>query len=138
MLFRANIYIARAVKSPWPNREWAEAEQWFQRAITEAEKTGNVVQAANSKANLGLAAQGKGDLDAALLLFEAAWRTVDTLQAPYLQTQIDLWLTWLHLQRGERVAAEETLHRAKERMQDKNYRRLKSLAEQLEQMLKNA
>jgi predicted ATPase len=117
---------------------WVEAEQWFQRAIGEAEKTGNVVQAANSRANLGLAAQGKGDLDAALLLFETAWRTVDALQAPYLQTQVDLWLTRLHLQRGERVAAEETLRRAEERMQGKDYRRLKSLAKQLGQMLKNA
>ena len=105
--------------------QWEVAELWFQRAIAEAEKTGNAVQAANSRANMGLAAQGRGDLDTALFLLESAWRAVDALQAPFLQTQIDLWLTTLHLQRGERVAAEQTLRRAENLMQGRDYNRLK-------------
>lgn len=116
--------------------QWEVAELWFQRAITEAERTGNAVQAANSRANMGLAAQGRGDLDTALFLLESAWRAVDALQAPFLQTQIDLWLTNLHLRRGERVAAEQTLRRAEDLMQGRGYDRLKTLAEQARQSIR--
>ncbi len=116
--------------------QWEEAEQWFKQAIVEAERTGNAVQAANSRANLGLVALGKGDLDNALLLLESAWQAVEDLQVPYVQTLIDLWLTKLYLKRGERVAAEQTLRRAENRMQQNLYNRLKLEVETLRQVIR--
>ena len=116
-------------------QQWAEAEAWFQRGFSEAEYAGNTAQMANLRANLGLAAQGRGDLDGALILLESAHRLNADHLAPYLQTQIDLWLAALHLQRGERVAAEQTLRRVLDRMADKDYRRLRAEAEQLRHSL---
>jgi tetratricopeptide (TPR) repeat protein len=112
-------------------RQWDEAEAWFHRGISEAEKAGNKVQAANYQANLGLVAQGRGDADGALILLESAYRLAHHLSAPYLQTQIDLWLADLYLQRGERFAAEEVLRRAESRMSDKDYHRLRDWAARL-------
>lgn len=92
------------------------AESWLRRALAEARKNGNVVQAANIQANLGLAARARGDLDEALVLLVAAQEALAGLTAPQLEIQLDLWLAELHLQRGERAAAEEALARAEERL----------------------
>ena len=93
-----------------------EAEGWFQRALAEAEARGNRLQAANIRANLGLVAQARGDVDEALMALETAREAAAGLTAPHLQTQIDLWLAELHLQRGEHAAAAEALSRAEARL----------------------
>ena len=48
------------------------AQAWLTRALTEAEKNGNQLQAANIRADLGLAARAQRDLDEVLFLLEAA------------------------------------------------------------------
>ncbi len=114
---------------------WDEADAWFERGLAEVRKTGNRVQSANYRANIGLAAQGRGQLDDALLHLESAWQEADGLPAPYLQVRIDLWLTDLHWQRGERTAATQCLQRARDRMRARGYRRFEALAAELQQRL---
>jgi DNA-binding SARP family transcriptional activator/predicted negative regulator of RcsB-dependent stress response len=90
----------------------AEAETWFRQALTEAEQHQNQALAVNIRANLGAATRDLGKLDEALLLLETARRDAAALVLPYLQTQIDLWLAELYLERGEHAAAREALARA--------------------------
>ena len=116
-------------------KQWDEAEQWFKRGIVEAEKAGNTVQAANYTANLGLTAQGRGDYDSALILFEAARASAQQLIALYLLTQIDLWLADLHLLRGEPTAAEQTIRRIDGRVAARDYQRLLSQADRIRALL---
>jgi DNA-binding SARP family transcriptional activator/lipopolysaccharide biosynthesis regulator YciM len=97
-------------------QQWPEAEDWFNQGLAEAERNGNLQQAANYRANLGLAARGRGDLDGALMLLEAAHESAARLTAPHLQIKIDLWLAELYLERGERAAANEALTRAEARL----------------------
>jgi tetratricopeptide (TPR) repeat protein len=96
----------------------AEAQGWFERALTEAQRNGNQPQAANIRANMGLAAQARGELDEALLLLEEARAMITGLTAPHLQIQIDLWLAELFLLRGEKTAAEEALSGVEARLAD--------------------
>jgi DNA-binding SARP family transcriptional activator len=112
-------------------QKWDEAEEWFRRGIAEAQKAGNTMQAANYSANLGLAAQGRGDLDHALIEFEHAWEQAAPLLAPYLQTQIDVWLAELHLLRHERAAAEERLQGADAHMQGRSFHALRARVDEL-------
>ncbi|HBY97824.1 MAG TPA: hypothetical protein DEP84_28435 [Chloroflexi bacterium] len=112
-------------------KEWAEAEEWFNRGVAEAERRGNLNQVANYQANLGLAARGRGDLDGALMLLEAARASVERLTAPHLQTQIDLWLVELYLERGEDAAAKQALTRAEVRLVGGERARLQAWVEQL-------
>ncbi|MBV7336664.1 tetratricopeptide repeat protein [Chloroflexi bacterium TSY] len=95
-----------------------EAEVWFKRGLSEAEQYGNLVQAANIRANLGLVARVRDDLDKALSSLTEAYQAVIDLTAPHLQTKIDLWLAELYLQRGEQTAFEEALTRAEDRLED--------------------
>ncbi len=88
-----------------------QATGWFQRALVEAEKNNNQALVANVRANLGLAARARGELDEALALQQAAWREAMNVAAPHLQIQIELWLVELHMQRNERAAAKEALAR---------------------------
>jgi ATP/maltotriose-dependent transcriptional regulator MalT len=106
--------------------QWDEAESWFKRGLAETEHYGNLEQAANYRANLGLAARGRGDLDSALTLLETARTSAAGLTAPHLQTQIDLWLAELYLERGERAAAGEALARAEARLAGGERKRLTS------------
>lgn len=116
-------------------QQWAEAEEWFTRGLAEAEWTGNLKQTANYRANLGLAARGRGDLDSALVLLEEARVAAATLVAPHLQTQIDLWLAELYLERGERTAADEALTRAEARLAGGERGRLQAWAERLREQV---
>jgi tetratricopeptide (TPR) repeat protein len=86
-----------------------EAETWLARALAEAEKYDNRLQTANIRANQGQIARARGDLDGALLALEDAHRILATITAPHLAIQVHLWLAELHLERGERAAAEEAL-----------------------------
>jgi tetratricopeptide (TPR) repeat protein len=110
---------------------WDEAEQWFQRGMVEAERLGNAIQVANYRANLALAARGRGDLDSAVLLLEQARTDATKLTAPHLQAQIDLWLTQLYLARGERAAAQDALTRAEKRLAHSDRAQLKGWAKRL-------
>lgn len=96
--------------------QWDEAEGWFRHGLALAERLHNTLQAANYRANLGLAAQGRGDFDAAMLLLEQAHAEASRLPGVHLQTQIDLWLAELGLLRGEQAAAREALARARTRL----------------------
>ncbi|MGB0387260.1 MAG: BTAD domain-containing putative transcriptional regulator [Ardenticatenaceae bacterium] len=108
-----------------------EAESWLNRALTEAESSGNQLQAANIHAKLGLVARERGHLNAALTFLTDAHHAVTTGSATHLQTQIDLWLAELHLQRGEPTAAEEALRRAEERLSGSERQGLQAWARQV-------
>ena len=111
---RQYLYSTRGELS-LADQEWDEAEEWFQRGKREAQKAGNAIQVANYIANLALVAQGRGDLDNALVLLQAAYADTAGLSAPFLLTQIDIWLAHLHLKRGEREAIEPILRRIESR-----------------------
>jgi len=96
--------------------ETDQAQSWFERALREAQRNHNQVQAANIQANLGLVARRRGQLDEALLLLEAARGAAAVFTAPHLQTQIDLWLAELYVQRGEHAAARAALTQAEARL----------------------
>jgi len=112
-------------------QQWDEAESWFNRGRAEAERQGNREQSANYLAYLGLAARGRGDLDGALVLLEAARSATAGLVAPYAQAQIDLWLAELYEQRGERAAAVDALERAEAHLGSTGYGRLDAWAARL-------
>lgn len=116
-------------------QQWDEAENWFRRGLAEVERTGNKRQLANYYANLGLAARGHGDLDMALLLFEQAYHHLGDTSAPHLHIQIDLWLTELHLERGEYVAAYEALKRAEAQLVGSDRHRLEAWAKRLHEQI---
>ncbi len=116
-------------------KNWTQAEEWFQRGLAESQAHGNREQAANYRANLALAARGRGDLDSALVFLEEAQRQAAALTAPHLQTQIDLWLAELYLERGERTAANEALGRAAARLKDGTRRKLIEWAQRLRRQL---
>jgi len=111
--------------------QWDEAESWFKRGLAETEQYGNPEQAANYRANLGLVARGRGDLDGALVSLEDSRASAANLTAPHLQIQIDLWLAELYLQRGERAAASESLSRAEARLVGGERKRLLAWAQRL-------
>ena len=113
------------------DQQWEEAEKWFKRALIEVERTGNKRQLANNYANLALAARGHGDSDSALLLFEQAYANLGHMSAPHLHIQLDLWLTELHLERGEYVAAYEALKRAEAQLVGSDRHRLEAWAKRL-------
>ncbi len=115
--------------------KWDEAEQWFQRGMREAERGGNAIQVANYRANLALAARGRGDLDSAVLLLEGARTDAAKLTAPHLQAQIDLWLTEVYLARGERAAALDALTRTEKHLAHSDRMRLKEWASRLREQL---
>lgn len=103
---------------------WAEAEARFNASQAAAETHNNVAHVAKCRANLGLVAQGRGDLDSALILLEEAADLAAPLTARYMQAQIDLWLTEVYLRRGEVSAAAGALNRAEVRLADSHYREL--------------
>ncbi len=111
--------------------QWAEAEPWFRRSLAAAETNGNIEQAAKCRANLALAARGRGDLDEALALLQEAATLAAPLTARYLQAQIDLWLAEASLARGERRAARIALEEAEARLTGGEYRRLAEWAARL-------
>ena len=84
--------------------------------MAEAEHYGNAPHQANLRAQLGRAAQGRGDRDTAVIELEGARAAVAGLDAPHLTSQIDLWLATLYLERGERKAAAMALLRAEDRL----------------------
>ena len=102
-----------------------------ERGLLEAERVGSAIQAANYRANLALAARGRGDLDNALLLFDQARVEAAKLPAPHLQVQIDLWLTEVYLARSERAAARESLLRTDKQLAHGDRGRLKECAKRL-------
>ncbi|MGH2523083.1 MAG: hypothetical protein ACRDH2_11320, partial [Anaerolineales bacterium] len=111
-------------------QQWEEAEGWFTRGMVEAEKLDNAEMIANYHANLGLAARGRGDLAAALARLETAR---ERAPSPYQQTQIDLWLAEVYLDRGERAAAEAALVRAEARLAGGEHSRLQAQGDRLRQ-----
>jgi ATP/maltotriose-dependent transcriptional regulator MalT len=113
-----------------------EAESWFKRGLVEAENYDNQRQAANIRANLGLVAQARGDLDGALMGLEAARRAATAITAPHLQIQIDLWLAELYLQREEQAAAREALARAEVGLVSGERRGLQAWAERVRAQLR--
>ncbi len=116
-------------------KQWDEAETWFRRGMAEAEQRGNARQVATYQANLGLAARGKGDPDTALALLSAADDAAIRLDAMPLQIQTALWLAELHLQRGERSAAQTALTRAVSLLKDSDRMALLAWADRLRDML---
>lgn len=115
--------------------ELDQAEQWFKQALDQAERHANQVQAANIQANLALVLRARGRLEEALRLLESVRAAVETLNAIHLRTQIELWLTELYLEAGERAAAQEALARAEVGLADSERQGLIAWAERLKSML---
>lgn len=115
--------------------ELATADAWFEQALREAERFGNTVQAANIVANRARVAQAQGDLDTALALLRAAEEAVADMAAPYLRTQIDLWLAEYQLEHGDRAAAAEALDRAETRLSGTGRRGLETWAQEVRSRL---
>ncbi|MBI5649226.1 MAG: AAA family ATPase [Chloroflexi bacterium] len=113
--------------------QWDEAAQWFERGLAEAERSSNTTHSANLRANLGLVARGKGDLDSARVLLEAARQAAAKFPAPHLQTQIDLWLAEVYRARGERATFDEALTRAETRLAHTHRAQLMAWARRLRQ-----
>ncbi|MEZ4733293.1 MAG: AAA family ATPase [Caldilineaceae bacterium] len=111
------------------------AECAFQQALALAEKYDNPTFAANVRAHLGRVAAAHGALDEAYRLLTAAKAGVTGDTAFYLQTQIDLWLAELHLQRRERTEADASLRLAAERLATGQNRILQEKALQLRRQL---
>lgn len=112
-----------------------DAESWFQRALIEADRNHNQPLAANVQANLGLVARKRGNFDEALLLLEAARQMVTGLTAVHLQSQIDLWLTELYLERDELTTAGKALARAEHRLAGSERKGLEAWARRLKTRL---
>jgi DNA-binding SARP family transcriptional activator len=112
-------------------KQWDAAEDWFNRALIEADKNRNAREVANGHANLGLVARGRGDLDNALILLENARAAAAVLTDVHLRIRIDLWLTELFLQRGECAAAGEALARANARLEGSERKQLQEWADRL-------
>ncbi len=104
--------------------DWDGAEAWFRRGLAEAQAMGNLTQAANYQANLGLAAQGRGDLDAAARQLEIARGAAARVPAIYLQAQIDLWLAAVQQARG--ASAEAALAHAARLIAGRGFGRLEA------------
>lgn len=109
----------------------------FQQALTFAEKFDNPTFAANVRAHLGRVAQARGALEEAYTLFSAAKATVTGDTARYLQCQLDLWLAELHIERGDEVAAEESLYQAAARLTNGQHRILQEKVAYLRNKLRN-
>lgn len=114
---------------------WDGAEGWFRRGLAEAQRQGNREQAATYKANLGLAARGRGDRDGALAGLEEARVEAAALPAPFLQAQVDLWLAETHAARGDTVAADAALVRAEARLADAPFGRLRDWTARLRETI---
>ncbi|GAB4442833.1 MAG: AAA family ATPase [Anaerolineae bacterium] len=117
LLPRQYLYSTRG-EIALAEEDFGAAADWFGRALLEARRNDNKTLAANIVANQGQLARARGQLDEALLLLEEAHLAVERLAVPHLQTQIDLWLTELYWQRGERAAALDALQRAEGRLAD--------------------
>ena len=112
-----------------------EAETFFHRALSEAEKHGNQLQVANIGANLSRVARERGDSDGALILLTEASRAVREQPALHLHTQIDLWLAELYIQRGERAAAKDAWQQAERRLKGSGRHGLAAWATRIEAAL---
>jgi DNA-binding SARP family transcriptional activator len=93
-----------------------DADAWFGSALVEAERYGNRPQAANIRANQGLVARARGELNRALDLLETAYRAARAGSDVHLLIKIELWLAELHLARNDVQAAREMLARAEARL----------------------
>jgi hypothetical protein len=113
-------------------RDWATAEAWFRRGLPEAERHTNPEMAATYRANLGLAAQGRGDLDSALALLTSA---SVALTDAHQRARLDLCLAELHLERGEPALADRALSLAETQLADGERLALRGWAQRLRQGL---
>ena len=118
-------------------KQWEEAATWFTRGLVEAEHYGNREQIANYHANLGLSAQGRGDLERAVLLLEQARTEATLIAAPHLHIQIHLWLTELYLLKEEYAVAKEVLNRAGKLLETSDLGLLLNCFQQLQTKLKS-
>jgi DNA-binding SARP family transcriptional activator len=120
---RGEIYLAEG--------RWDEAEQWIEKSLAEAREHNNLAHVAKCHANLARIAQGRGDLDSALILLEEAEEIAARLTARFMQAQIDLWLVEIYRARGERSAAAGALARAERRLAGSHYGGLLEWAREL-------
>ncbi len=110
---------------------WDAATTWFERGMLEAAAHDNAAQVANYRANLALAARGREDVDEALALLRTASTEAAMLTAPFLQTQIDLWLAETWHMHGDALAARTALERAQKRLEGSEQGWLNSWAAQV-------
>ncbi len=93
--------------------EWTAAAEWFRRGLSLAEELGSLERQAGYRAGLALAAEGQGDLSAAIQLLEEALGMVAGQGYWDLQTRIQLWLAGILIQRGDLALAEPHLDAAR-------------------------
>jgi tetratricopeptide (TPR) repeat protein len=109
-------------------QRWEEADAWFRRGLAEVEKLNNREMHASYRANLGLAARGKGDWASAVALLEAARQDAPVV---HQKARIDLWLAETYAQQGDRAAALAALDRAEAQFQPADRAALRLEAERL-------
>ncbi|MEZ4713100.1 MAG: AAA family ATPase [Caldilineaceae bacterium] len=111
------------------------ADDWFNQALTLAQKYDNAVFVANVQAHLGRAAQARGEFDTALALLTTAQNALADTHARHLQIQISLWLADLQIERGQDDAAAFHLQQADAQLHAAEYDLLRTQANQLRQKL---
>jgi DNA-binding SARP family transcriptional activator/ATP/maltotriose-dependent transcriptional regulator MalT len=112
-------------------QEWQLAEEWLARGLAEAERRDNQGQAAMYQANLGRAAQGRGELARAVALYEQAQQQSARAGAHYQQIQILLWLALAQLELGDLARARDTWQRASDELATHGYSQLAREAERV-------
>ena len=107
------------------------ADDWFNQALTLAQKYDNPVFVANLQAHLGRAAQARGEFDTALALLTTAQDAIAETHALYLQIQISLWLADLQIARNYVNSAAFHLQQADARLHAAEYGLLHAQADRL-------
>ena len=107
------------------------ADDWFNQALTLAQKYDNPVFVANVQAHLGRAAQARGEFDTALALLTTAQDAIAETHALYLQIQISLWLADLQIARNYVNSAAFHLQQADARLHAAEYGLLHAQANRL-------
>lgn len=129
------LYITRG-KIALAECQWAEAEEWLRRGFAEAERFGNVSLMATFHASMGRLAQERGQLDTAVDLLETARTQAALASEKYMQAELDLALSELHVARGDTERAHAALEQATEKLCHRDYPLLYEQAERLRMRLR--
>ncbi|MEZ4660591.1 MAG: AAA family ATPase [Caldilineaceae bacterium] len=111
------------------------ADDWFNQALTLAQKYDNAVFVANVQAHLGRTAQARGEFATALALLTTAQNALADTHARHLQIQISLWLADLQIERGHDDFAAVHLQQAEAQLHAAEYGLLQAQANRLRQKL---
>jgi len=112
------------------------AEAAFHQAIDGAQRYDNTMFVANVWAHLGRVLSARGALIEASAQLERANRAIEEEHVPYLQAQIDLWLTAVKIDQEDYSEATRYLRKAFKRLTNTDYQILQQSASQLQEKLR--